>query len=235
MYAIVDCRISESSLSALGRRGFTPILMPPADYLSKPVASHADMLVFVGFGRLFCHKKYYKCNKTLIDGLLSVSNLALSLSDEETCEKYPHDVLFNACLVGKRLICNEKTVSKSILDTAKAENYEIVSVSQGYTKCSVCPVGENAIITADSGIAEACRLRKIEVLKISEGNVSLPPYEYGFIGGASGSCGKKIFFNGSLDLHPDGEKIKNFCTQNGAEVISLSNEKLHDVGTIYFI
>ncbi len=235
MYAIIDCRANQASLYSLENYGITPISMQPADYLSEGVASHPDMLLFIGFGRLFCHKRYYKSYKGLIDLIISISGLELTLSDEKTGEKYPLDVLFNACLLNNRLICNEKTVSRLILDEAKERGIEIINVPQGYTKCSVCPVGENAIITSDKAIADACRTHGIDVLLICEGNISLPPYSYGFIGGTSGYCDGKVYFCGSLSAHPDGEKIKKFCTEHGAVVLELSNESLQDLGTIFFI
>ncbi len=235
MYALVDRRIGDSSLSALKSSGFEPILMPPAEYLAASVASHTDMLMFIGFGSLFCHVRYYEKNKELIDRIISLSGLELMLSNEKTGDKYPFDVLFNACLLGDGLICNKKTVSKLILDAAQAHGREIIDVPQGYTKCSICPVGENAIITADKAIAKTCKASGIDVLHISEGHIFLPPYDYGFIGGAGGLCGNTVYFCGSVDLHPDGERIKKFCTENGAEFVSLSNERLQDVGTIFFI
>ncbi len=235
MYALIDIRASKVSFSTLISHGFDLILIPPADYLSEAVASHSDMLFFIGFDRLFCHEIYYKAHKELLDSISKLSSLELSISTESVGEKYPYDVLFNACLIGKRLICNKKTVSKLIIDAAISADCEIIDVPQGYTKCSICPVGVNALITADKAIAKASREHGIDVLLISEGHVSLPPYEYGFIGGASGLYKGKVYFCGSLDTHPDGEKIKKFCTENGAEIIELSNGILQDVGTIFFI
>ena len=134
MKALIDCRASASLLSALKEHGFEPILMPPADYLQKGVASHPDMLLFIGFDKLFCHRSYYANNKELIDGLIDHTGFELSISDEKTEKEYPFDVLFNACLIGKRLICNIDTVSKLILNCAIENNYDIINVPQGYTK-----------------------------------------------------------------------------------------------------
>ncbi len=235
MYALVDHRISDASLRSLKAYGHTPILMPSAEYLSNAVSSHTDMLLFIGFERLFCHAHYYEKNKKLIDELILISNLKLILSTEFTNDKYPYDVLFNACVVGRRLICNEKTVSKLIIEAAHEGNYEIINVPQGYTKCSICPISDNSIITSDKKISERCVHYGLNVLLISEGNISLPPFDHGFIGGASGYYNKTIYFCGSLDTHPDGEKIKSFCIQNGAKAIELTNCKLQDIGTIFFI
>jgi len=235
MYALIDCRASEASLSAIKKHGHIPILMPPAEYLDAPVASHTDMLVFIGFGRLFCHAKYYEKNRELIDTIISLSGLALTLSDEETGNKYPCDVLFNACLISNTLICNEKCVSKLILEAAKNANSSIINVPQGYTKCSVCQISDNAIITADKSIAAACMNEGIDVLLIREGDISLPPYNFGFIGGTAGSCQDEIFFCGSIDTHKDAKIIREFCEKHKKTVHSLCCESLQDVGSIFFI
>ena len=153
MAVITDKRISPRALSALQKEGFQPILLPAAPYLQTAVESHTDMLIFIGFGKIFCHENYYKSNRDIIDRIASISNNEIRLSNEPTGAKYPSDVLFNACLVGNNIICNEKTISKLILEEAKARGYQIIDVSQGYTKCSVCVVSDNAVITADNGIA----------------------------------------------------------------------------------
>ena len=235
MFVITEKRISTEAVTALAKYGFEPILLPPADYLSPPVASHTDMLIFMGFGRLFCHRRYYESNSALIDRIATLSGLELILSDETTGEKYPLDVLFNACLVGNRLICNEKTVSRLILEAARGLYYEIVSVSQGYTKCSVAVVSEDAIITADKAISKACSNAGIDVLMVAEGHITLPPYDFGFIGGAGGVCRDKVYFCGSLDSHPDSKSIKEFCAKHLKNAASLSDEELFDVGTIFIL
>ena len=235
MLVITDERINKNSLSELVDLGFQPVLLPKADYLSESVAGHTDMLIFIGFGRLFCHKKYYEKNSAIIDRVCALSGIEPAVSNEPTGKKYPLDVLFNACIVGKRLICNEKTVSKLILDAARDFDYKIINVPQGYTKCSVCVVSDNAIITADKVISSACSAHGIDVLTVAEGYISLPPYDYGFIGGASGLCGDKVYFCGSLDTHPDAEIIKDFCKKHKKTAVSMSDGELQDVGSLFFI
>ena len=235
MYALIDCRADGTSLSALKNLGYTPILMPPADYLEETVASHTDMLLFIGFGRLFCHSRYYNKNRELIDRISLLSGLELVISNEETANKYPLDVLFNACLVNNTLICNEKSVSRLIIKSAVAANCKIINVPQGYTKCSICPVSDNAIITADKAIAAACSSAGMDVLLISEGDVTLPPYNFGFIGGTAGYNNDTVFFCGDIDSHRDANAIRAFCEKHKKTVLSLSGESLQDVGTIFFI
>lgn len=235
MFVIANCRISKAALDALKAKGFIPILTKSAKYLQEGVSAHPDMLFFCGFGQLFCHKEYYAENAALIDQIRELYHAELVLSDEPTGKKYPLDVLFNACIVGNRIICNPKTVSKMILSVASSFGLEMISVPQGYTKCSICAVSDNALITADRAIAEACEKVGIDVLKVSEGHVSLPPYNFGFIGGASGAFESAVYFCGSVDKHPDGEAIKDFCKKHDKTPVSLSDDLLQDVGSLFFI
>ena len=235
MYVICDCRTPELTLKKLGELGYKAILMPPATYLQRGVASHPDMLFFIIKDRLFCHESYYQANKDLINQIIALSSLKLTLSSEPTDEKYPQDVLFNACLVGNKLICNKKTISKMISDYAVQNSFEIISVPQGYTKCSVCVVSDNAIITSDKAIEKACKKCGIDTLLIEEGYISLPDYPYGFIGGASGADNANVYFCGDLSLHPNSQEIQEFCAKHNKTSRALSDEPLYDVGTLIFI
>jgi hypothetical protein len=65
------------------------------------------------------------------------------------------------------------------------KNFNIIDVKQGYTKCSVLPVSNNAFITDDISIYNQCVSFGIDVLYVGKGDVSLPGYNYGFIGGCA--------------------------------------------------
>ena len=235
MTAIIDCRVPAASLSRLQKLGFEVIHMPRTDYLAEPVSAHPDMLVFGGFDKLFCHVGYYQGNKDIIDKIADISGLELVVSAEPTSAEYPCDVLFNCVLLGDRLLCNKHAVSKLILAEATSQKLEIIHTNQGYTKCSVCKVDDNAIITSDKSIYKACVEHNIDALLVSADGVGLRGYDCGFIGGASGGDGKNIYFCGDISLHPDGDKIVEFCKAHGKNVISLSDEGLYDVGSILFI
>ncbi len=235
MTAIIDCRTPSASLSRLGELGFEIVSLPRADYLAEPVSAHPDMLIFMGLGGLFCHKTYYQSNKEIIDTLAQKFGLELVLSNEHMSAEYPQDVLFNCVLLGDKLLCNTNTVSKLILSRAKAQKLDVIHTNQGYTKCSVCKVDDNAIITSDKSIYRACAACGIDALLVSPDGVALDGYSCGFIGGASGNDGKNIYFCGDVSIHPDGDKIIEFCNSHGNRVTSLSDEALYDVGSILFL
>ena len=70
---------------------------------------------------------------------------------------YPQDAAYNIARVGRAAFHNTKITDPVALDYFVEHNIPVVHVKQGYTKCSVVPVCEEAIITADKGIAHAAR------------------------------------------------------------------------------
>ena len=215
--------------------GFEIIELPPSSVLQPQVASHPDMLVYFG-EKLITSRDYYAVAKTEIDEILRISGKSVEFASEVIKSDYPFDVRFNAFTVGNCLFCSEKGVSVAVTDDAKCRGLEIVYVKQGYAKCSTVVVGENAIITADGGIASAAKSRRgIDTLVVSTGGVRLDGYDTGFLGGASGTFGDKVFFCGNLGGHLECAKITEFCEKHGKKVVSLSSSPLFDVGTIFFI
>ncbi len=233
--AIINSTFPEKAIKMLSLDGHEIIALPPSKALPHPMSTHPDMLLFCGFGAIVCHKDYYEENRTLIDIIVNKSENRLILSDEKIEEEYPRDAIFNAAVVGNNLLCNTRFISRYILELANINGINIIHVNQGYTKCSTLIVGENNIITADRGIHSAAQKAGINSLLIGAGNVSLDPYEYGFIGGATGMLENKVFFCGDLEEHPDKEKIVEFISACGKEGVFLPFERLTDTGSILFI
>ena len=138
---------------------------------------------------------------------------------------YPDDALLNACVFGKHIIHNSKF---SPLSTHEG----FIGVSQGYSKCNICVVRENAIITSDFGIAKAAAEQGIDVLRIESGHIDLPGFDTGFIGGCSFKLAPDLIaFTGNLDLHPNCCEIITFLEKYGVKSINLSNSRLLDIGS----
>lgn len=102
-----------------------------------------------------------------------------------------------------------------------------------YSRCSVCVINENAIITDDISVFTAAQNFLSDVLFISKGSIRLDGYDYGFIGGCCGKIDKnKIAFNGRIDSHKDYKLIIDFITKHGVDCIELNNNVLTDIGGI---
>ena len=225
MLAYLSQNADKRIFDALRQEGFKAIPLAAFDVLEAPVDTHADMLLLSVGDLVFVHKDY-KIDLSALENVIQI--------DEPMGAKYPSDVLLNIAIVGKNVFANTKNASKTVLEYLEKQGFCIHHVAQGYAHCSTCIVGENAIISADRGIIEAAQKANVDALQIDEGYICLPPYNHGFIGGSCGSYKDKIYFCGSLDSHPNGNEIRNFCLKHGKKVIELCNTPLIDIGGILF-
>ena len=233
-YAIVDCRMTADIRSAVSEFADEIIELPPHPQLASPVASHPDMLLWIYGKHIVTYRDYAKLARKPFCKLSALGYEIIYTEDSPSAE-YPKDVSLNCAVVGNRLICNEKYLSKAIKRIAAEHGLELINVKQGYAKCSTVTVGENAIITQDPSIYKAATAHGIDALKISDGGVALRGYDTGFIGGASGALCSHVVFCGNLSLHADGEKISTFCQTHGKQALSLSHSPLYDYGTVFFV
>ncbi len=231
-YVVCDSRISEKCKKSLEKYGYKLILVPLVSFLPVPVCAHPDMLMTEIFGEWVIDSS--------VNNLFAVIKNKIIYNREETGKEnnvvlqYPQDVSLNCVNIGNKLICNTKTVCRQILDIAQNKNLTIIPVNQGYTKCSVVKVNDNSIITEDVSIAKACESFGVDVLLLRDKVVKLDGYSCGFIGGCSGLLkNNNLVFSGNIQLHPQYKSIYNFCKTRDVEVVSLSDEPLYDVGSIF--
>lgn len=230
---IADCRLDIECRLSLEKRGFELICLPPFSRLPEPVASHPDMLLFAGKDHLVCYDEYFRGNSGLVSRIASLWGKRLVLARDDVGDRYPMDVGLNAAPVGEWLVCKRNALSPSVASLYEEKN--MVGVKQGYAKCSAVVVDDRSLITADRSIAIGAEKKGIDVLLVSPEGVELEGYNCGFIGGASGADRENVYFCGSVELHPDGEKIADFCRKKGKGCVSLSDRPLYDYGTLFFL
>ncbi len=235
MIAVTDIRLPRVCYDKLTQLGFSVLSLPPFPALDSRVASHPDMLILPIGNRLFAHREYYKIAKKEIDKLLSDTYLSLALTNDAVGSQYPNDVPLNVAVVGNRIIGRQDTMSRDLLKYATENGFSVEHTKQGYAKCSTIILGDQAIITADPAIEKTAHFLSLDVLAVSPGYVALDGYDYGFLGGASGVCGTTVYFCGDIMKHPDGERVVTFCHQHGYKTVSLSDQLLYDVGSIFFL
>lgn len=154
-------------------------------------------------------------------------------SESHLDKKYPSDVPLNAFAFKNYFVHNLKFTDKRLLEYYKENGYELIDIKQGYSKCTTL-VTEDFLITSDGGTYE--RLKDImPIYRINHKEIKLENFNYGFIGGASGSLGKKIFFTGSIKEHSSYEEIMRIIKKYNYEVEILSDNPIEDYGSIYFI
>ena len=229
---VVDYRINAESVKTLEKYNISVIKTVPVPALYDAVNGHPDMqLHYIGNKRLICANEAYEYYKNIL-----VDDYRLICGAAKLKGKYPYDILYNTAVIGNYAVCNEKYTAPEILEEYKNRDLKIINVKQGYSKCSIAVVSDNAAITADNGIYSALTSCGIDVLKINSGNIRLDGMSYGFIGGCCGLIDKKLLaFNGNVRLHPESGKITDFCKGYGVKIVSLNDEPLYDIGSIILI
>ena len=224
---VVDYRISEKSLNTLKNLGYKIIKTQKETSVSEAICGHPDIVL--------CKLKNHDCvAETTFCGFLADKTECNVIEGKSLLKKdYPFDIAYNAALVGNNLFCNEKYTDISILNYCKDNDIKLINVNQGYAKCSICVVSDNAIITADKSIFKTSLRNNIDALLIENKGIVLKGYEVGFFGGATGLIEKNLLaVNGNISLHMDCNRILQFCSKYGVTVLSLSDEPIYDVGTI---
>ncbi len=234
MICLVDERISEKCERRLTLEGFRVIKLPPSEKLSKPLASHPDMILFSHANNIIASAEYCERYPWVFSDIREYSNASLTFTADSFSDKYPYDAIFNALTLGNTVFMKENTISESIKTYAEKSELRTVNTEQGYPACTTLGF-ENSAITADLGMAKILENNGVNVTVIRNGDISLPPYEYGFIGGASGVCGNKIYFLGDISTHRDYGLINKAVSDAGYTLVSLSDEPLADLGRILFI
>lgn len=215
------------AVQALEKLGISVIPVKTDERLPKPVSNHADMLC--------CHiseRVIFSYDRTLVQKLLPLG-IECRVSKHIPSDVYPLDAALNCARIGNLFAANTKTADKDVLDAAHEGSLEFVNVRQGYTRCSVAIVDECSVITSDLGVAQQLEKHGVDVLLIRPGYISLPGYDYGFIGGA---CGKTapdtMFFAGDPNRHPDGKEISSFLSSKKVKIVHTQGDLLDFGGFI---
>ena len=229
MLAILSSEISEIFYE---KTKIEVLPLPFYEKLDTPVATHADMLISVIENTLFTYEDYYLKNKKIFK---KIEDYYKVVKVKHKCQnKYPGDIGLNVLVIGKKIFANLKNTAHEILDFAKKNGYELINVNQGYAACSTLVLNGGAI-TSDISIYNALLKEGIKSLLVSTSNINLPGYNCGFIGGATGTFGNKVYLFGSLTRLIDNEKISSFLSDLNYEIIEILPEEVYDFGGIKII
>ena len=221
------CNILQNSVENLG---INVLPMPDDPYVDARLSGHADLSVLHLGGNKLLLAPYLKGSE--FSQQLGNMGFDLQFADIEQSSLYPGDAQMNVCILGNKVIYNPKTVSDAIVKYLTIGNRAVqISSRQGYSRCSVCVVSDDAIITADEGIYRSAKAHGIDVLKIMPGYIDLPGFDYGFVGGASFKISDtKLGFTGGLDRHPDAEQIIEFTSLHNVDIVYITDKQAFDIG-----
>ena len=207
------------------------ILLPDNPDIDPRLSGHADLSILHAGGEKLFLAPYLKGSVFAERMRMQGAELRFPVQ-RQRCD-YPEDAQLNICILGNHVICNPKTADDNIVEKLTSCSAKSISVRQGYSRCAVCIIDADSIITADRGIAIAAESNGMHVLLIRPGYIHLDGYPYGFIGGASCKLASdKLAFTGTLDAHPDRDAILDFLSERGIAPVYLSQEPVFDIGSM---
>ena len=216
-------------ITELKALGIEVIPLPESPYLDEEINGHADILSFrLDDALLFLDSSI--AGETA--PLLKPYNI---IKVESIASPYPNDAKLNVAVLGNKIICNRAYVCDTVIQKA-CNKYELINTRQGYTKCNLCVINNNAVITEDAGLSSLLKNYQIDVLKLDAGYVHLSDKHYGFIGGASARISDgEIYFSGDISSHPQYNEIISFLNKYNFKAIFNVNRPLIDFGGIVSI
>lgn len=164
-------------------------------------------------------------------------------------EKYPLDIPYNVCIVGKNAIHNFKHTDSIVKFYLERHGYNMIQVEQGYANCSTVVLDDTSCITSDIGVARALMDAGIDTLYVCEPDIKLKKrtntifkdeermsFEdssmQGFIGGAMARLGDTVIVFGDIENLVNANKIKKFVEKKGLKLHSFEGLDVVDYGGV---
>lgn len=195
--------------------------------ISDEIKYHPDVVCLKIDDLIFAEPVAFEYLSKIID------KSELIKGEKQLSGDYPGDIAYNVAFINGYLIGNLKYTDEKIIEYCKRKNYNLINVKQGYAKCSILKINDEAVITSDISIYKTLEELKIfEIMYLNPSEIFLSERHNGFIGGAGGFAGEALCFFGDISTLSDFEKIDRFIS---AQKISYKNilkiEKLTDFGS----
>ena len=223
---IADSRMPEEAKKNLKKLG-NVIFINPTSVTYNSISSHPDIFFFQKDDALI----YAPNAPKRIIKELKKRKIKLIEGKKEVGKKYPETVPYNAVGIGNLLIHNLKHTDETILSSY--ENH--INVNQGYTRCNLLALNENAFITSD--VAVGTRLATsvhYSVLYIDPKQIKLEGQKNGFFPGCCGVWKNNLIVCGSTKNLKEKSELDKFLKENNFNLIELYDGDLIDVGSVFF-
>ena len=230
MVAFIDYRTTTTEKNSLSKLNINFIEVPKNPILYDAIDGHVDIQLNI----IDKKEKKIIIQKDIDDTFiekLKLYDITYIKSFSSLAEKYPGNIMLNAAILDDDIIHNFKYTDKNLISSS--DNKKFINVKQGYSKCSILPVRNKAIITNDKGIYDTLKTEGYDILLLPPGDILLPGLNYGFIGGVGGKISdNSLAFFGNLNKYKYGKEIKHFLNKYDITPVYLHEGKLIDRGSL---
>ncbi|MEA5051349.1 MAG: hypothetical protein VB021_07725 [Oscillospiraceae bacterium] len=225
-FALVSAR-AKDVIAALERRGIEVLPVGDAPNLPQPIASHADVnCLHLGGGAVAVNSEQTSlCEALRRRGFEVIPQRGMG-------KRYPDDCALNALLIGQGTsLSHAAALSGPVGDFLFQRHFSFLRVKQGYARCSAALLNAQAAMTADRNIREALAGIGCECLLLPAGEIALPGYAGGFIGGCCFKLdGRTLAFAGRAAGLSYYAQIAAFCGKWNTDICELGSGPLTDIG-----
>lgn len=231
IFASTSVAVKMRKLSDTSRHSI--IAVPDGTLLDLRIKDHVDLKVFCGekivLSPDIAEEVLRQIRKVASETWIQAKVVVGAITPQMP---YPHDVPYNVLQLQNHLIHKLDSTEPEIL---KQCHKPLVNIKQGYSRCSVLPIGDLAAITENAALGKILQSLGYDILIVSHGHVRLDGFQYGLFGGAGGTVEDEVIFNGCLSYHPDADLIKKFVQKHHKRWVELDDHQaLTDCGSILY-
>ena len=228
---IIDERMRKIEKDKLKELGYELIEIKQSRNVYEEISSHVDIFTCKIGHKIIIEPIQYK---TIKEQLLY--EIDAEKGTEKLEEKYPNDIKYNVCTIGKKALHNFQFTEPKIKKELIKQGYELINTTQGYTNCSIAVIDKNSAIVTDKGLFKILQKHNIDVLYLEYDldikllNENGYSKRKGFIGGAISRVADEVIIFGDLNKIDEKEKIRRFISSKGLKIIEFKGLDVIDYG-----
>lgn len=227
-YIVIDSKMRKFEKEYITSLGYNLIELFSNENLYDEISSHVDIHILKIEKEMFIEKTIKKYIDNKFDFNIG----------EDIIKNYPNDIKYNVCIMGKTAIHNFKYTEKSVKEYLTNKKYNMINVKQGYSKCSILVLNENACITGDHDIYKTLLNNNIDAIYVNDDNIKLLINDgtysnmNGFIGGAMCVIQNTLVIFGDKNNLKDIKMIEDFAKKHNLEIKDFKGYDVVDYGGI---
>lgn len=228
---IIDERMRKIEKEKLTELGYNLVEIKLCNNVYEEISSHVDIFTCKIGEKLIVEPSKYKEIKEQIG-----NNCNIIQGEENVENKYPLDIKYNMCIIGKKALHNFEYTDRKIKEELLNQEYELINTTQGYTKCSIAVIDDNSAIVTDKGLYKILQKHNIDVLYLDyEPDIKLLlggkySNKNGFIGGVISRVNDHIIISGDLNKIDKEGKIREFIQKRNLNIIEFKGLDVIDYG-----
>jgi hypothetical protein len=229
MFAIIDSRSTKQAINNLKKYVTDVYTFKTNGVTGNSISGHPDIFIYQDNNQLVV------APNSPVELLMFFDNhnIAYMKGEMDVGHELNNSVQYNCLSTSQFLFHKSGFTDSAILEINNDK--EFIQLPQAYTRCSLVHLCGDNYLTSDRGIENVLLKRGLSCFYFNPKEITIQDHKHGFIGGAVGIWGMRIFFNGNVELHADGQSLKEYLLNLDFDIVNLSGNFLYDGGCILFV